>query len=404
MLPVKDALAMVREGFQPLSSEVVAIEQAMGRTLAENAASNLTHPPDAVSSMDGYAVRAVDIVQTPCTLTQIGESRAGTGFNGTVAQGETVRIFTGARLPTGADTVVIQENVEANGSAIRVLETAPKGKFVRPAGLDFKKGDVLLHKGKLLSARDIGLLASMNLPDITVYRKPRVAILSSGDELVPAGEEVGPDQIINSNAYAMAGYIKALGGEPVNLGIARDTEHSLREKLAGARGTDLLITIGGASVGDYDLVQSVMKQEGLELGFYKIAMRPGKPLIFGHLKEVPVLGLPGNPVSAGVTSLIFLKAAMDVMLGMADADAASEYALLGEDLPENDQRQDYIRARLSRNQTNEWVATPFAKQDSSMMARFAKADCLIIRPVHAPALTKGEQVEIIRMNFSRFGF
>lgn len=410
MISVEEALAKVCSGFHPLEAETLSIEEALGRTLAEDVASNLTHPPDAVSAMDGYAVRAADVAQVPCNLSQIGESKAGTGYDGAVEAGQTVRIFTGARIPKGADAIVIQENTEttetpkSGPTSIRVLETVAAGKFVRPAGLDFKTGDIMLEKGKLLSARDIGLLASMNVPTINVHRKPRVAILSSGDELVMAGQPVGPDQIINSNSYAMTAYITTLGGEPINLGIARDTEQSLREKLAGADDADLLITIGGASVGDYDLVQSVMNDEGLDLGFYKIAMRPGKPLIFGQLKNTPVLGLPGNPVSAGVTSLIFLRAAMDVMLGLDPKAATEDTAVLGEDLPANDQRQDYIRASLVPGETDDLVALPFSRQDSSMMATFSKADCLIVRAAHADAAQKGERVKIVRMNFSRIGF
>ncbi|NQW00691.1 MAG: molybdopterin molybdotransferase MoeA [Rhodospirillales bacterium] len=404
MISVEAALAKVCAGFRPLDRETIAIEQALGRALAEDVASQLTHPPTAVSAMDGYAVRAADVATVPCTLTQIGESRAGLGFEGEVKSGETVRIYTGARLPEGADSIVIQENVEAVSTAIRVLETAPVGKYIRPAGLDFKAGDVLLKQGRILAARDIGLLASMNVPTISAYRKPRIAIMSTGDELVMAGQPVGPDQIINSNSYAMAAYITTLGGEPVNLGIARDTEQSLRDTLAGAKGTDLLVTIGGASVGDYDLVQSVMNQQGLDLGFYKIAMRPGKPLIFGQLHDVPVLGLPGNPVSAGVISRLFLKAAMDVMLGQDPTAEKLQSVRLGADLEANDQRQDYLRARLQPDANGELTAVPFNRQDSSMMARFAQADCLIVRAPHAAAVKKGETVSILAMNIGRVGF
>lgn len=404
MISVEDALAKVRDGFRPLGVETISIDQALGRALAEDVASRLSHPPVAVSSMDGYAVRYEDVTSVPCTLTQIGESQAGSGFDGTIGVGQTARIFTGAPLPAGADAIVIQENVEADGPAIRVLEPTAPGKFVRTAGLDFKTGDVLQKKGSIITARAVGLLASMNVPWISVHRKPRVAIMSTGDELVMPGEPVGPDQIINSNALAMAAYITAMGGVPVNLGIARDTEQSLRDTLAGAKGADLLITIGGASVGDYDLVQSVMHEQGLELGFYKIAMRPGKPLIFGQLQDVPVLGLPGNPVSAGVTSVLFLKAAIDVMLGLSFDAEKHDTAILGENLDENDQRQDYLRAQLRINEDGQSVAIPFSRQDSSMMARFTQADCLIIRAPFAPALKKGMSAPIIRLNFGRIGF
>jgi len=244
----------------------------------------------------------------------------------------------------------------------------------------------------------------MNVPWISVHRKPRVAIMSTGDELVMPGEPLGQDQIISSNSLSVAAYIRSFGGEPVNLGIARDTEQSLRDTLAGAKGADLLITIGGASVGDYDLVQSVMREQGLDLGFYKIAMRPGKPLIFGHLQDIPVLGLPGNPVSAGVTTVLFVKAAMDIMLGLGKSETSLESVFLGEDLEANDQRQDYLRATLLADEKGELTAFPFNRQDSAMMARFAEADCLIVRPPHADRLNKGQQVQVLRLNFGQSRF
>ncbi len=404
MISVEEALAKVTAGFKPLSLETISIDQALGRALGEDVASRMTHPPTAVSAMDGFAVRTADIATVPCELTQIGVSQAGSGFDGTVKTGQTARIFTGAPLPEGADTIVIQENTETDGTTIRVLETATLGRFVRPAGLDFKAGDVLLKKGKILTARDIGLLASMNVPWVQVHRKPRIAVLSTGDELVMPGDPVGPDQIINSNSLAQLAYIRAMGGEPVNLGIARDNEQSLRDHLAGAKGADLLITIGGASVGDYDLVQSVMREQGLDLGFYKIAMRPGKPLIFGRLGDVPVLGLPGNPVSAGVTSALFLRAAMDIMLGLNPKERVLETVLLGADLPANDRREDYLRAQLRPDANGVLTAFPFSGQDSSMMARLAHADCLIVRPPHAEATRTGDPVRILKLNFGRIGF
>lgn len=404
MISVEEALAKVTAGFKPLSRETISIDQALGRALGEDVASRMTHPPTAVSAMDGFAVRAEDIATVPCELTQIGVSQAGSGFAGTVGPGQTARIFTGAPLPEGADTIVIQENTETDGDSIRVLETTTLGRFVRPAGLDFKSGDVLLNKGKTLTARDIGLLASMNVPWVQVHRKPRIAVLSTGDELVMPGDPVGPDQIINSNSLAQLAYIRALGGEPINLGIARDNEQSLRDHLAAAKGADLLITIGGASVGDYDLVQSVMQEQGLELGFYKIAMRPGKPLIFGRLGDVAVLGLPGNPVSAGVTSALFLRAAMDIMLGLNTEQTALETVQLGSDLPANDRREDYLRAQLRIDESGSLTAFPFSGQDSSMMARLAHADCLVVRPPHAEAAQTGERVQILKLNFGRIGF
>jgi molybdopterin molybdotransferase len=214
------------------------------------------------------------------------------------------------------------------------------------------------------------------------------------------GDHLGPDQIISSNSIALDAYIRVLGAKPINLGIARDNEESLRQVLDGAKGADLLVTMGGASVGDFDLVKKVLGDDGIDLGFYKVAMRPGKPLIFGRLKGIPVLGLPGNPVSAGVTSVIFLKAAIDEMLGIGNADVGPRTALLGRDLEENDHRQDYLRAKLSHDEDGHLVVTPFEKQDSAMMARLAEADCLVVRPPNAKAAKKGESAEIIPLGVS----
>ncbi len=272
MISVAEALAKVAGGVSVVSTEHVPLPAALGRVLAENVSARLTHPPTAVSAMDGYAVRAADVATVPATLKRIGEAQAGSGFPGQVKAGETVRIFTGAPLPKGADTVIIQEVTEADGDTVTIKETAPqgysKGDFVRPAGLDFSKGEVLLAQGRVLTARDLGLAAAMNVPWLTVRRRPRIAYTATGDEVVMPGDPLGPDQIISSNSVALGAYIKVLGGEPVNLGIARDSEDSLRQVFEGARGCDLLVTMGGASVGDYDFVRQALDGEGVELGFY----------------------------------------------------------------------------------------------------------------------------------------
>ncbi|MBT3305555.1 MAG: molybdopterin molybdotransferase MoeA [Alphaproteobacteria bacterium] len=404
MLSVAEALAKVTSGVQRVAAEQVTLPDALGRVLAEDVAARLTHPPAAVSAMDGYAVRAEDVASVPASLKQIGESSAGSGFDGSVGPFEAARIFTGAPLPDGADTIVIQENTDADGANITILESAKQGTFVRRAGLDFCEGDVLLKEGRVLTARDLGLAAAMNVPWLSVRRRPRIAFTATGDEVVMPGDPLGPDQIISSNSVALGAYIETLGGLPLNLGIARDTEDSLRQMFEGARGQDMLVTMGGASVGDYDFVRKVLGDKGMELGFYKVAMRPGKPLIFGRLGDVPVLGLPGNPVSAGVTSAIFLKAAMAVMLGMDETDRATQTALLGRDLDANDFRQDYLRSTLSTDADGNMVATPFERQDSSMMARLANADCLVVRPPNAPAISAGERVEIISLGSGMVAF
>lgn len=404
LLPVKEALAKVRGGFRPLGTEEVPLARALGRVLAADVTAAISHPPDDVSAMDGYAVRAADVASVPATLTLIGESAAGRAFSGAVGPGECARIFTGAPMPEGADAIVIQEDTDSSGKRITVKESSEAGAWVRPAGLDFEAGDVLLQAGRVLTARDVGLAASMSQVWLSVRRKPVVAILSTGDELKLPGQPLGPDQIVNSNSVTLEAIVEVLGGTPRNLGIAEDTPDALTGKLADLGGVDLLVTTGGASVGDYDLVQQVLGREGFELGFYKIAMRPGKPLIFGHVKGVPVLGLPGNPVSAVVTSALFVRTAMQAMLGIPEDDGPRPTARLGRDLPAGGKREDYMRATLARDADGALVATPFGRQDSSMLANLAHADCLVVRRADAPAAAAGETVEIMPLGFGNIGF
>ena len=401
MISVEDAIAKVLAGVERVPAETVALPDALGRVLAADAAARVSHPPKAVSAMDGYAVRAADAAKIPARLKMIGESAAGSGFKGTVESGTCVRIFTGAPIPDGADAIVIQEDTDQADGMVTVKEAPKTGKWIRPEGLDFRAGEVLLKAGAALSARDIGLAAAMNVPWLSVRRRPRVAIISTGNEVVMPGEPMGPDQIVSSNSIALAGYVRVLGGEPINLGIAPDEPKTLLAMIEAARGADLLVTSGGASVGDYDLVRQALDKTGFDLGFYKVAMRPGKPLIFGRLSGIPVLGLPGNPVSAGVCAVIYLKPLMAKMLGMTAA-ASEPTALLGRDLPANDHRQDYLRAALSRNAAGEAVATPFPRQDSAMMANLAQADCLVVRPPNAPSAKTGERVRIVTLREGSF--
>ncbi len=404
MISLEEALEKVTNGVEPLTTELVSIAEAHGRVLAEDVESRFTQPPSAVSSMDGYAVIAADTQTTPASLDLIGESAAGGSYDGLVTSGKTVRIFTGAPLPQGADAVVMQENTERDGNRVKILEGVGQGNFIRPAGMDFNQGEVLLPKGRRLSARDIGLAAAMNRPWLTVTRRPRIAILATGNEVVMPGDPVGPNQILSSNSLSLAAMVRAFGGEPLNLGIAKDDENSLHLMVAGAEKADLLITIGGASVGDYDLVQSVLGKEGLKLDFYKVAMKPGKPLIFGHVKGTPILGLPGNPVSANVTGLIFMRAAMEVMLGRPFAGLETTTAPLTVDVPENGPRKEFMRATIETTKDGAWGVNPFEAQDSALLARLAAADCLVIRPPHASAAKAGERVEIILLPKGELSF
>jgi molybdopterin molybdotransferase len=315
-----------------------------------------------------------------------------------VEAGQAVRTFTGAPLPDGADSIVIQEDTEAEGDRVTIGVRVAQGNYVRPAGLDFRRGAVGLPAGRLITARDVGLAAAMNRPWLRVHRRPRVAILATGDELVMPGEALRPGQIISSNGLSLAAFVTACGGLPIHLGIAPDDHEALAALGAGARGADLMITSGGASVGDHDMVQAALGEVGLELDFWKIAMRPGKPLIFGRLGTTPMLGLPGNPVSSLVCATLFVRPAMEIMLGRRPRDAAPETAVLASPLGENDRRQDYLRARLTTAADGTRKVRPFERQDSSMLATLAKADCLIVRKPMAPPIEAGATVEIIRLS------
>ena len=395
LMPVADARARILAAMKTVNAENVSLVKAWGRVLADDVIARVTQPPVAVSAMDGYAVRAADVAVVPATLTVIGEAPAGGAYEGRVGEGEAVRIFTGGPVPDGANAIVIQEDTKRDGDSVTITESSPEGLFIRPAGLDFSAGDVGLEAGRTLTARDIALCAAMNVPWLRVRRKPRIAVLANGDELVMPGEAIGPNQIVSSNNIGLCALINASGGEAIDLGIAPDDAEGLMTMASGARGADLLITIGGASVGDHDLIQSVLGETGLKVDFWRIAMRPGKPLIFGHFGDVPMMGLPGNPVSALVCALIFLKPAIAALLGAEAPDLETRSAVITADLGENDRRQDYLRATTARNDSGEMTVSPFGKQDSSMLSRLARADALILRPPHAPAVKAGDSVNII---------
>ena len=399
MISVEEALDRILAAFSPLPAETVGLSEALGRVLAEDVTARVDQPPSAVSAMDGYAVRANDVSTVPAQLTQIGEAPAGSAYDGVVGPGETVRIFTGAPLPEGADAIVIQEDADAQdgseGTQVTMRETVGAGTFVRPAGLDFKRGDVGVPAGKPVTARDIGLAAAMNVPWLRVHRRPRVAILGTGDEIVMPGDPIGPNQIVSSNGLALQAFVTASGGIPVHLGIAADSADSLSALAEGARGADLLVTTGGASVGKHDLVREVLVREGLDLDFWKIAMRPGKPLMFGRIGDTPMLGLPGNPVSSLVCALLFVRPALYRMQGRSGLEPETTQAVLTSALGANDRRQDYLRARLGRNDSGRLTATPFNRQDSSMLAALAHSDALIVRAPHAEPLDIGSEVTVL---------
>lgn len=398
LIPVEQARELVLAEARPLACERAPLHDAFGRVLTEDLSARRTQPPEAVSAMDGYAVRAADVAAAPVTLTVIGEVAAGRVFDGAIGPGETARIFTGGVLPKGADAIVIQENTERTGDRVTVQKSSVRNEHVRSRGLDFAEGEIILRKGARLSARDLSLAAAMNHAELPVHRRPKVVILATGDELVPPGTIPGPGQIVSSNSYALAAMAKGEGAEVSDLGIVNDTLVSTIAALRRARevGADILVTTGGASVGDYDLVQEALKHEGVDLSFWKVALRPGKPLMHARMHGVHVLGLPGNPVSTYVCGLLFLVPLIRTMSGRTDLGPDVNFAILGCDMRTGDQRTSYMRARLELKPQG-LVATPFDIQDSSMIKPLAQAQCLLIWPAHAPAAKAGEPCQIIKL-------
>jgi molybdopterin molybdotransferase len=400
LMPVAEALARVLADAQALPSEQAPLHEAHGRVLAANVAALRTQPPANVSAMDGYAVRAADVAQTPARLTLVGEVAAGHPFQGSVGAGEAARIFTGGVIPPGADTIVIQENTEREGNTVVVSTSAGKGKHVRVEGLDFVRGAVLLSKGRRLTDRDLALAAAMNHPNLPVHRRPMLAVLATGDELVMPGGTPDFGEIVYSNGYATMALARREGCTTFDLGIVPDRLDETAAAVRRARdlGADILVTSGGASVGDYDLVQQALAKEGLALSFWKVALRPGRPMMHGRLGAMHVLGLPGNPVSAYVCAVLFLVPLIRRLCGRADVEPAPESALLGCDLPANDERADYLRATLAPGRDGIPVVTPAPVQDSSMLTPLAQADCLLLRDPHAPAAKVGSRCSILKLD------
>ncbi len=392
MQSVAEARSRILSALRPLPAETVALAEAAGRVLARAVEARLTQPPAAVSAMDGYAVRAADAV-LGARLAVVGAAPAGRPFAGRVGPGQAVRIFTGAYVPEGADGILLQEDASAEAGVVVVNEAVTAGRWVRSAGLDFSAGETLLEAGQRLGARDIGLAAAANHPWLAVHRRPRIGILATGDEIALPGDPLPAGGIVSSNAHALAALVRAAGAEPLVLPIAPDDADAIATLAAGARGCDMLVTTGGASVGEHDLVQKALGPQGFALDFWKIAMRPGKPLIWGRLGDVPLLGLPGNPVSALVCGVVFLLPALAVLGGLRAAESITEAAVAGVDLPANDQREDYLRSSLVTG-----VVTPFGRQDSSMLKTLARADALLIRSSHAPPLPAGSAVRIINLS------
>ena len=398
LMPVAEALQRVLAEAPALPAELVPLNDALSLVLADDVVALRTQPPAAVSAMDGYAVRAQDVEGAPVTLTLIGEVAAGHPFDGTVGPDQAARIFTGGVMPAGSDTVVIQELTARDGDQVTIQKATAKGRNVRNRGIDFHQGQILLRKGRRLTDRDLMLAAAMNHPRVSVHRRPKIALLGTGDELVAPGTTPRPGEIVYSNGFALAALIRSEGAEVLDLGIARDRLDEIATAVRRARdgGADVLVTTGGASVGEHDLVQRALAAEGLDLSFWRVALRPGRPMMHGKVGSMQVLGLPGNPVSSYVCAFLFLVPLIRRLSGRQDVERVPLAARLGRDMPANDDRADYLRATLSDGPDG-LITTPLPAQDSSLMAPLAQASCLLIREPHAPAAAAGSPCVILKL-------
>ena len=380
MISVEEALARCLALVTPLPAEAVGLRHSIGRMMASPAIANRDQPPFAASAMDGYALIGDPVPGDSFTV--VGTAQAGKAYLGTVNPGQAVRIFTGAPVPFGANRVVIQEDVTVSSSTITLKPNPDTARHIRPLGQDFKVGDRLAPRR--IGPNDLALMAAMNMAQVQVHRRPTVAIIATGDELVMPGEVPNPDQIICSNSFTIAALVEADGGIARILPIARDTEGELRAVLSLAADADLIVTIGGASVGDHDLVGPVLESLGMTRAFWKIAMRPGKPLMAGRLNGTPILGLPGNPVSSIVCAHLFVRPMVRALQNRPDVAPIPHEAILGADVEPNGPRAHYMRARLS-----DGVITPFDRQDSALIRILSEANALLIRPLSDAAQKAG---------------
>ncbi|MFD2653597.1 molybdopterin molybdotransferase MoeA [Brucella rhizosphaerae] len=402
LLPVDEALARILSTAEPQGFEQVSLASAGGRVVAERVTAKLLQPPFDCSAMDGYALIAPQNIEYPIELRVIGESAAGKRFEGKLNEGAAVRIFTGAPMPEGADCIVIQEDTERSGDKLTIQQGLDKGRHIRRAGLDFAPGDTVLPIGRELDAPALSLAAASGNATVSVFKQPRIAILATGDELVPPGVIPGPDQIVASNSLGIAEIVRRAGGKPEDMGIIIDDPAKIESAIDSVLddGIDILVTIGGASVGDRDFVHSALKNCGVDLDFWKIAMRPGKPLMYGRKtvagKTVHVIGLPGNPVSSLVCSLVFLRPLVAQLSGSA-LTADIRPARLGQPMNANDHRRDFVRSTVEQAVDGTLIVTPLPIQDSSMLSALVRSNALLIRDENAPAATAGEACTILML-------
>jgi len=397
LLPVDDAFRRIVATIETGPVETVPLADAHRRVLARAPAARLRSPPADLSAMDGYALKATDAATVPARLTVVGEAPAGGSYDHALKPGEAVRIFTGGPLPQGADAIVIQEDTTRDGNVVTVKEAPTAGRHIRRAGLDFDLGATPIPVGRRLSPNDLALLAAMNIPWLDVHARPRIAVLATGNELVLPGELVDRNRIVASSGVALAAAIESWGGAATLLPLAPDDRDTIRAAIRGAASFDMLVTLGGASVGDHDLVQACLGDEGYSLDFWRIAMRPGKPLMFATAGERRALGLPGNPVSTMICALLFLKPAIEKRAGLEPTPLSTEPATLAVDLRANDNREDYVRATLGRDSSGRAMVTPHKVQDSSMLSVLAASNALLVRPAHDPARKAGDIVRVARL-------
>ncbi|HUN39988.1 MAG TPA: gephyrin-like molybdotransferase Glp [Acetobacteraceae bacterium] len=397
MISVEEARARILVDLRPTPAEIVALADAWNRVTAVPVVARLTQPPADVSAMDGYALRSEDGT-LDATLTVIGAAPAGHPFAGSIGPGQAVRLFTGSVVPPGGDSILLQEDATRDGDIVRVNEAVRAGRHIRRAGQDFARGDTVVPLGRRMTARDVGLAAAANHPWLSVHRRPRIAILATGDEIAMPGEPIPSGGIVSSNSHALAALVRAAGGLPTVLPIAADTREAVAAVADAVAGADMLVTTGGASVGDHDLVIEGLQSRGMVVDFWQIAMRPGKPLLFGRLGPTPVLGMPGNPVSALVCAILFLLPGLSRLSGLPAAPPPTSTAVLGKPIGANDHRADHLRSTVSTDSAGRVVVTSFPVQDSAMLRRLALADALILRPPHAPALPEGAEVPVIRLD------
>ncbi|WP_170510992.1 molybdopterin molybdotransferase MoeA [Ruegeria arenilitoris] len=388
MITVEEARQLLFGLVATMPEEQIALADAADRVLMRDVKAERDQPPFAASSMDGYALKSAE-VERHAMFKVIGEAAAGQRFTSTVGPGQAVRIFTGAPVPEGADFVVIQEDTDLRGDLLTITEEPGQKTNIRPAGVDFTIGDVV-SAPRVLSPEDLALLAAMNVPTVSVATKPQIALIATGNELVMPGETPGPDQIIASNSFGIKALLEKAGAHVRMLPVAQDTLSSLETAFGLAEGADLVVTIGGASVGDYDLVAEASHRLGLEQSFYKVLMRPGKPLMAGRLGDAAMIGLPGNPVSAMVCGYLFLIPLVKKMLGIQTVDPILHQAILSEALPPNGPREHYMRARLESNGIR-----AFEDQDSSLLSVLARSNALLMRPPNDPARAAGETVSYL---------